>query len=94
MGQARVVISSDFLAVMLFPEGAKIVRIREEPDSVVSRGFPNLEVVVDHPDLPEVEQGSLLPQACPRYKPDSLWMTGADGFLDWGIMGTKEVVNA
>jgi hypothetical protein len=59
---ARVHISLDLLAKLLFPDGTAIKRWQESPTLMVGQG-PIVELVVESPVLPEVMEGCKIPQA-------------------------------
>lgn len=84
MGCARAIISNELLSQMLFPEGAKIRRMRHE-ESPVMRDVPDFEMVIEHPDLPAVDDGNFIPLASPRYECNTEYPSGAPTFLGWGL---------
>lgn len=84
MGLVRVVVSNELLSQMLFPKGAKIMRMRHE-ESPVMRAVPDFEMVVEHEELPEVGEGDVIPQVCPTYGMNNSWPSGAPDFLGWGL---------
>ena len=75
---ARFRISRDFLVeVLKLPEGANIVKIFED-NNVHSGDFT---FVIEHPDLPEVIPGELIPEIKANIKQSY----GYD--WDWGLYG-------
>lgn len=62
---AIIVVPKDYLLKLLDFEGGKLLRISERPEYYNPKDF---EIVVEHPDLPEVEDGCLLLTIEPLYK--------------------------
>jgi len=62
---AIIVVPRDYLAKLLDFEGGKILRISERPEYYNPK---DIELLIEHPDLPEVEDGHLLPMIEPMYQ--------------------------
>lgn len=82
MGKGRVEVSYELLASLrglCFPEGTEIERIQD--------GFydATFEIVLSHPDLPEVAEGALMPSYTPKYGNELVNSKHYEPrFLGWG----------
>ena len=75
---ARIIVDYTVLRQVLgLPDDARIVGVREG-----GRLFA-IEVKVEHPDCPEVEEGSIIPVVEPTFE----WcdMEGKEILTDWGV---------
>jgi hypothetical protein len=78
---AKFEVTAEFIAVTLaLPVGSEIKLI-----ALSARRAGIFEFVVEHPDLPEVEFGGVIPQISPRIHADSskqpdTWLT-----FDWNL---------
>lgn len=63
--RAIVRISHEFLKDLLFPKDAEILMVSQDPNDIFGRG--DFVMVVEHPDLPEIEIGMNIPVSEPRY---------------------------
>lgn len=61
---AIIIVSRDALAKLLDFEGGKILRVSERPEYWNPK---DLELLIEHPDLPEVEDGYCLERIEPMY---------------------------
>lgn len=82
----RMRLSFELLADMLFPDGAKIVRVHEPCDGYTPE---QVEIVVEHPDLPAVEEGGQIRVVVPQYERsghrDGTLVLTELCFTDWGL---------
>lgn len=82
---AMVSIDLARLAELLrLPDGSKVRRVLSAWPLKVDGGDDTFTMVVEHPDLPEVPTGGLIPQAKPCWR----WQPYREGpvFEDWGIL--------
>jgi len=79
----RLKLDSKFMAERLLhlPKGANVINARAMPEYLNM-----IELVVSHPDLPELEDGMRIPEANPtlRHNP-----AGDIEFLSWNIDGLR-----
>lgn len=91
MGERKVVhqgvmlLSLDMLAGSLLPKGARILRVRESHQ--IDRA---LEIVIEHPELPETEMGGVLPLIAPSVKLTVVEKDEGKSVMvvleDWGVV--------
>ena len=62
MNIGKMQISEELLLKFLDFDGGVIRTIRVNPDR------PNIiDIYIEHPDMPEVEEGNVIPEVCPSY---------------------------
>jgi len=66
----RVQITAELLLSILqpFPEGTRLLRVREAETVIFSD--PVTELLLSHPDLPDAEEGKVIPLASPSWGKD------------------------
>jgi hypothetical protein len=69
--------------ILLLPEGTRVLDIILD----MTRGQRDFVVVVEHPDLPEVEGGMPWPEAMPTYKRTA--KHDHVKFIGWGLEGKQ-----
>jgi hypothetical protein len=76
---AKVRVTDELIIEALhFPEGTKLLRIYESDPWIPKAGYHTL--VIEHPDLPAVHEGAVIPDAMPLMQKDD----GIVSMKDWG----------